>query len=44
MSDQETNEKPKIDLPSAEAIQWELSSAQSIDVFVNVKGALPQVA
>ncbi len=38
MSDQETNEKPKIDLPSAEAIQRELSSAQSIDDFFGRDG------
>src|SRR5512142_2760847 len=38
MSDHETNEKPKIDLPSAEAIQRELSSAQSIDDFFGRDG------
>ncbi len=38
MSDQEANERPKIDLPSAEAIQQELSSAKSIDDFFGRAG------
>jgi putative transposase len=38
MSDQEKNEKPRIDLPSAEALQQELSSAKSIDDFFGRDG------
>ena len=38
MSDQEMNDKPRIDLPSAEAIQAELSSAKSIDDFFGRDG------
>src|SRR5215470_10054249 len=38
MSDQEKNDKPKIDLPSVEAIQRELSSAKSIDDFFGRDG------
>jgi putative transposase len=38
MSDQETNERPKIDLPSVEALQRELSSAKSIDDFFGREG------
>ena len=38
MSNQETNNKPKIDLPSVEAIQRELSSAKSIDDFFGREG------
>ncbi len=38
MSDQEKQEKPKIDLPTAEALQRELSSATSIDDFFGRAG------
>src|SRR5579859_1698831 len=38
MSDQEMNDKPKINLPSVEAIQQELSSAKSIDDFFGRDG------
>src|SRR5437762_248425 len=38
MSDQEKHEKPKIDMPTAEGLQRELSSATSIDDFFGRDG------
>jgi hypothetical protein len=38
MSDQEKQEKPKIDMPTAEALQRELPSTKSIDDFFGCDG------
>ena len=43
MSDQPKNEKPKIDLPSAERIQQELASATSIDDFFGRDGIMARL-
>jgi len=43
MSDQEMNDKPRIDMPSAEAIQRELASAKSIDDFFGKEGSFARL-